>query len=165
MRRLLALILGAALALGPAACGDDETDAGRERLLKAVDRVSTEQQTLHRRGSELLEVIAAAADAEPPPRVAAGPQRDPVDQPVVSLAQALLRHRAREAGIATELIATQSELTALVAAVRAGETGDGIRALGGWRRELVGQELCDLVNGRLALSVSPEGTLFVQPTE
>jgi len=49
MRRLLALILGAALALGPAACGDDETDAGRERLLKAVDRVSTEQQTLHRR--------------------------------------------------------------------------------------------------------------------
>jgi ribonuclease D len=122
------------------------------------------QQTLHRRASEVLDTIAAAADAEPPPRPPAGPQRDPVDQPVVSLAQALLRHRAREAGIATELIATQSELTALVASVRAGADGDGIRALGGWRRELVGAELCDLVNGRLALSVSPEGSLFVEHT-
>ena len=77
------------------------------------------QQTLHRRGREVLDVIAAATDADPPPRPPAGPQRDPVDQPVVSLVQGLLRHRAREAGIATELIATQSELTALVAAVRA----------------------------------------------
>jgi ribonuclease D len=123
------------------------------------------QQTLHRRGREVLDTIAAAADVEPPPRAPAGPHRDPVDQPVVSLAQALLRHRAREAGVATELIATQSELTALVAAVRAGEDGDAIRALGGWRRELVGAELCDLVQGRLALSVGPEGTLFIEHTE
>jgi ribonuclease D len=123
------------------------------------------QQTLHRRGREVLDVIAAAADAEPPPRPPAGPQRDPVDQPVVSLAQALLRHRAREAGVATELIATQSELTSLVAAVRAGEDGDGIRALGGWRRELVGEELCALVQGRLALSVGPEGSLFVEQAD
>jgi ribonuclease D len=123
------------------------------------------QQTLHRRGSEVIDVIAAAAENEPPPRAAAGPQRDPVDQPVVSLAQGLLRHRAREAGIATELIATQSELTALVAAVRAGEDGEEVRALGGWRRELVGAELCDLVQGRLALSVGPKGTLLVEHTE
>jgi len=123
------------------------------------------QQTLHRRGSEVIDVIAAAADAEPPARAPAGPHRDPVDQPVVALAQGLLRHRAREAGVATELIATQSELTALVAAVRAGEDGDGIRALGGWRRELVGAELCDLVQGRLALSVGPKGTLFVEHTD
>ncbi|MDP9133507.1 MAG: ribonuclease D, partial [Actinomycetota bacterium] len=61
--------------------------------------------------------------------------------------------------------ATQSELTALVAAVRAGEDGHGIRALGGWRRELVGAELRDLVTGRLALSVGPEGSLFVEHTE
>ena len=123
------------------------------------------QQTRHRRGREVIDVIAAAADAEPPPRAAAGPHRDPVDQPVVSLAQGLLRHRAREAGVATELIATQSELTALVASVRAGEDGEGIRALTGWRRELVGAELCELVQGRLALSVGPEGTLFVEHTE
>lgn len=123
------------------------------------------QQTLHRRGREVLGVIASAKDVEPPPRARAGPHRDPVDQPVVSLAQALLRHRAREAGVATELIATQSELTALVAAVRAGDGGDDIRALSGWRRELVGDELCELVQGRLALSVGPDGTLFVEHTE
>ena len=39
----------------------------------------------------------------------------------MSLAQAVVRHRSRESGVATELIATQSELTALVASVRRGE--------------------------------------------
>ncbi len=137
----------------------------RPRDKQALEQIrGLPQQTLHRRGREVLDVLARSADVEPPPRAAAGPQRDPVDQPVVSLAQALLRHRAREAGIATELIATQSELVSLVAAVRAGEDGDGIRALGGWRRELVGGELCDLVQGRLALSVSAEGSLFVEHT-
>jgi ribonuclease D len=121
------------------------------------------QQTLHRREREVLAAIAGAADRDPPPRIAAGPQRKPVEQPIVSLAQALLRHRAREAGVATELIATQSELTALVASVRADDDGEGIRALGGWRRELVGAELSELVRGRLTLSVAPDGTLQVEP--
>jgi len=122
------------------------------------------QQTLHRRGREVLDTVAKSRDDEPPPKPSAGPQRDPVDAPVVSLAQALLRHRSRESRVATELIATQSELTALVAAVRQGETGDGIRALHGWRRELVGDELRALVEGRVALSVAADGSLEVQPS-
>ena len=42
------------------------------------------------------------------------------DAPLVYLAQAVVRQRASEAGIATELVGTQSELAALVASVRRG---------------------------------------------
>ena len=38
-----------------------------------------------------------------------------------------------------------------------------MRALAGWRRELVGQELIDLIEGRRQVSVTPEGALSVEP--
>jgi ribonuclease D len=66
-----------------------------------------------------------------------------------------------EAGVAVELIATQSELAALVTALRRGEDGDNVRVTHGWRRELVGAELAELVAGRRALSVAPDGGLRV----
>ena len=73
-----------------------------------------------------------------------------------------MRHRSRESGVATELIATQSELTALVAAVRRGEDDSRVRALRGWRRELVGEELRDLIEGRRQVSVGDDGALAVE---
>jgi ribonuclease D len=66
-----------------------------------------------------------------------------------------------EEGVAVELIATQSELAALVAALRRGEDGDHVRVAHGWRRELVGAELAELVCGRRALSVGEDGGLRV----
>jgi ribonuclease D len=60
-----------------------------------------------------------------------------------------------------ELIATQAELAALVSALRRGEHGNNIRVTQGWRRELVGEELAELVAGRRALSVGPDGRLLV----
>ena len=122
------------------------------------------QQTLHRREREVLDAIAAAEGDEPPPTGPKPPRSDTVDAPVVSLAQALLRHRAREARVATELVATQAELTAVVAGARRGEPPTDARVLGGWRRELVGDELLALAGGRLALSVQPdEGRLEIRP--
>jgi ribonuclease D len=123
------------------------------------------QQTLHRRTRELLDAIAAGVNAEPLPGPPAPPQREAAEAPVVSLAQALVRHRSREGKIATELIATQSELTAAVAALRHGKEPDDIRVLHGWRRELVGDELRALVRGELAVSVSSEGSLVVERTD
>ena len=81
----------------------------------------------------------------------------------MSLAQAVVRHRSRETGVATELIATQAELTALVAAVRRGEDDSRVRALRGWRLELVGDELRELIDGRRQVSVGPDGALNVTP--
>lgn len=120
------------------------------------------QHTLHRRGRELIAAIESAAGDEPLPGPPAPPRREAADAPVVSLAQALLRHRSREAKIATEVIATQSELTALVSAVRGGdEDRDGLRVLHGWRRDLVGDELRSLVKGEIAMSVGADGSLQV----
>ncbi|HVD56977.1 MAG TPA: hypothetical protein VNC17_09035, partial [Thermoleophilaceae bacterium] len=97
----------------------------------------------------------------PPPEP---PPRDSADAPLVSLAQALVRHRSVQEGVAVELIATQSELSTLVTALRRGEGSDHVRVVEGWRRELVGNELMELVAGRLALSVGSAGELLVTAT-
>ena len=55
--------------------------------------------------------------------------------------------------MAYELIASRSELELIVAAARRGESEPDVRTLSGWRRELVGEELSDLLAGRRAISV------------
>jgi ribonuclease D len=120
-------------------------------------------QTLHRRADALLEAIARGRDRQPPSAPPDAPPRDPADAPLVSLAQALVRHRSMESGVAVELIATQSELATLVSSLRRGENGDRVRVAHGWRRELVGEELRELVEGRRVLSVDPDGGLRVSP--
>jgi ribonuclease D len=119
-------------------------------------------QTMHRRGDRLLEAIARGHEREAPPPPLEPPGREPADAPLVALAQALVRHRSMEEGVAVELIATQAELTALVSALRRGKGGDNVRVTHGWRRELVGAELEELVAGRRALSVGEDGGLVVR---
>jgi ribonuclease D len=116
-------------------------------------------QTLHRRGDRLLEVIERGRERPAPPAPPEPGPREPADAPLVSLAQALVRHRSMEEGVAVELIATQAELSALVSALRRGEEGADVRATHGWRRELVGDQLRDLVAGKLALSAAEDGGL------
>jgi len=118
-------------------------------------------QTLHRRGDRLLEALERGRRRTPPPPPPAPPRRDPADAPLVSLAQALVRHRSIESGVAVELIATQPELSALVSQLRRGEDGDRLRVTRGWRRELVGDELRELMAGRRSLAVGPDGRLLV----
>ena len=116
-------------------------------------------QTLHRRGDALLAAIERGRERRGPPAPPEPPPREPADAPLVSLAQALVRHRSMESGVAVELIATQSELAALVSCA-APRRGRRPHARGnGWRRELVGDELRELVEGRRALSVGPDGGL------
>jgi ribonuclease D len=120
-------------------------------------------QTLHRRGDALLGAIERGRDREGPPPPSEPPPRDPADAPLVSLAQALVRHRSMESGVAVELIATQAELSALIGSLRRGDDSDHIRVAHGWRHELVGEELGELIEGRRALSVDPDGGLRVSP--
>jgi ribonuclease D len=116
---------------------------------------------MHRRGDRLIEAIARGREGPAPPPPPEPPRRDSADAPLVSLAQALVRQRSVEEGVAVELIATQSELSTLVTALRRGEGADHVRVGAGWRRELVGDELVELVAGRRALSVGPDGELRV----
>jgi ribonuclease D len=135
------------------------------------DRQALEQirglppQTLHRRGDALVQAVARGRKRTPPAPPPEPPPRDSSDAPVVSLAQALVRHRSTESGVAVELIATQPELAALMSAFRRGENGDGLRVAGGWRRELVGDELRELAAGRRSLSVAENGRLEVTPRD
>jgi ribonuclease D len=119
-------------------------------------------QTLHRRGDALVAAIARGRERTPPEPPPEAAPRDPADAPLVSLAQALVRHRSMESGVAVELIATQSELATLVHSLRRGTENDQVRVSQGWRRELVGNELRELVQGRRALSVGPDGGLVVR---
>jgi ribonuclease D len=119
-------------------------------------------QTLHRRSDGLMAAIARGRERTPPEPPPEPSPRDPADAPLVSLAQALVRHRSMESGVAVELIATQSELATLVHSLRRGTDGNHVRVAQGWRRELVGDELRELVEGRRALSVGPDGSLVVR---
>ncbi len=116
---------------------------------------------LRRRAEELLEVVRRGSTRapDPPPKVQHPPASKSEDAPLVSLAEALLRARARDAGLAYELLATRADLQAIVAARRTGGGAPGagaqadVRTLRGWRRELVGEELLALLDGDVSLSV------------
>jgi ribonuclease D len=107
-----------------------------------------------RRAEELLAAVARGRERppEPPPQRPRQTPPRPDDAPLVALAEALLRARAREAGLAYELLAARADLQAIVAAHRSREEAQ-VRTLRGWRRELVGAELLELLGGRVSLSV------------
>ena len=69
--------------------------------------------------------------------------------------RALVRARAQEAGLAYELIAARADLSPVVVAARRGQPEPDVRTLQGWRRELVGAELLELLAGRRTLGVAP----------
>ena len=116
---------------------------------------------IRRRGAAILEAIAAGMSAEPIPREEPRGRSDPEDAPLIVLAEALLRARALEAALAYELIASRGELELIVAAARRGEPEPEVRTLEGWRSELVGTDLRDLLAGRKSVSVGPDRRLVL----
>jgi ribonuclease D len=60
-----------------------------------------------------------------------------------------------EAELAYELIAARADLQKIVTAARNGEGEPDVRTLQGWRREVVGTELLELLAGRRTLRVGP----------
>jgi len=124
-----------------------------------------------RRARELLAAVAQGLQRppEPPPDDMRPPPPQPDDMPLIALCEAVVRARAREAGLAYELLAARADLQAIVLARRlgreAGEADGGradVRTLKGWRAELVGDELLALLDGGLSLSVSG-GRLRISP--
>jgi ribonuclease D len=116
---------------------------------------------IRRRGAAILEAIAVGMQAPPIPREEGRGRSEPEDAPLIVLAEALLRARALDAGLAYELIASRNELEAIIGASRRGEPEPDVRALEGWREELVGADLRDLLAGRRAMSVGPNRRLIL----
>ena len=101
-------------------------------------------------GAELLEVIATAAKS--PEALAAATARAAVPPPpanagaVVELLKVLLKARAEDAGVASKLIATVSDLEKIAA-----DDDADTPALEGWRREAFGEDALKVKRGELAL--------------
>ena len=111
------------------------------------------QSVLKRRGEPVLEAIRLGLSDPPIAREERRVRSDSTDAPLIALAEALLRARAIDAGLAYELIASRSELEQIIAASRNGDPEPDVRTLAGWRRELVGADLRALLDGRTALAV------------
>lgn len=113
-----------------------------------------------RRGSLAEQIIAAVAEglaAGPPPRAerSADHELDRKLRPAVALVSAWVAQLARTHRIDTSLLATRSDIEDLLI------DGAG-RLASGWRGDLVGQPIRDLVDGRAALAFEGEG-LVLEP--
>lgn len=149
------------------------SDAGlveiAKRRPKSMERMKQirgiNEATLHRRGRAVLEVVESARDLPPIPVEGERPaQPDPQDAVLMALGEALVRARALEAKLAYELIAAKADLQRIALAMRDGRPEPDVRTLQGWRRALVGEELLDLLGGRLRLSVGEHRRLAVERT-
>ena len=109
---------------------------------------------VRRRSRDILAALERGRAAEPI-RLDEGERlgTDAADGPTIALAEALVRARAHEAGLAYELIAARADLAPIVVAARRGKPEPDVRTLRGWRRELVGAELLDLLAGSRRLGV------------
>jgi ribonuclease D len=109
---------------------------------------------VRRRARDILAAIERGRAAEPV-RLEEGERlaTDAVDGPTIALAEALVRARAQEAGLAYELIAARADLAPIVVSVRRDKPEPDVRTLRGWRRELVGTELLELLAGERKLGV------------
>src|SRR5690242_11243424 len=118
---------------------------------------------VRRRAKDILDVLERARAAEPI-RLDEGERlgTEAVDGPTIALAEALVRARAHEAGLAYELIAARADLAPIVVAARRRRDEPDVRTLRGWRRELVGDELLELLAGRRALAVGDGGRVAVR---
>lgn len=127
------------------------TNTGALEQIRGVAQSGT-----RRRAAEVLQAVLAGSERPPQPLEpqARHTAPDPADAPLIALAEALVRGRAREADLAYELIASRADLQAIVSAVREDAAESDVRTLRGWRRELVGAELLELLDGRVSLSVS-----------
>ncbi|WP_447972233.1 ribonuclease D [Nitrospira sp. Kam-Ns4a] len=119
---------------------------------------------IERNGETLVKLIQAALSLpkadwpQPPP-----PKLPSEATGLVDLLQAVLKTRAKEAHIAPSLLATSSDLHALVEAQQSRVQPD-LPILQGWRRQLAGETLLKVLAGQASVCVDPKtGALKLSP--
>lgn len=130
----------------------------RPRDTTALEQIrGLNESTLRRRGRAILDAVERGRDRPPIPVDGGRPaQPDVLDAPIIALAESLVRTRALEEGLAYELIAARADLQRIVLAVRDGKPPPEVRTLQGWRRQVVGDELLELLEGRRSLTVGAD---------
>lgn len=111
---------------------------------------------IDRNGEQLIATITASLALPPSawPEIPRDRKPEPESIGLVELLQAVLKARAAEAEIAPSLLATTADLQTLVEAKENKRSAD-LPLLRGWRRELVGDLLMHILDGRMTVSVDP----------
>ena len=107
-----------------------------------------------RHGGQLLATITSALALPPSawPEVPCERKPDPESTGVVELLQAVLKARAAEEGIAPTMLATSADLQTLVEA-KQNRTALDVPILRGWRRQLAGDLLLQVLDGAVTITV------------
>ncbi len=109
-------------------------------------------------GAEAESLLAALRAGEAAPPIASADSPSPEVQQrlevLAPLGAVLVAARASAVGLAPSLLATRDDIATYLAAVVSGD-GAAEQLGSGWRRELVGEALRDLAEGRLALGADP----------
>lgn len=117
------------------------------------ERVSTKD------ARTIIALVKAALDSSPEawPEVTASTRSEPNVDIQVDVLNAIVRLRAREHGIAVPTLASHSDLVAIARGHR-----KNVDLLKGWRRELVGAELVDFLEGNLNVYIQ-KNRVVVEP--
>ena len=109
---------------------------------------------IDRHGGQLLASITSALALPPSawPEVPSERKPDPESTGIVELLQAVLKARAAEEGIASTMIATSADLQMLAEHKQNRATLD-VPILRGWRRQLAGDLLLQVLDGAVTISV------------
>jgi ribonuclease D len=115
-----------------------------------------------RRGSAILRLVQEGQSGEPPVvEENSRPEPDPSDSARIALCESVVRQRVGEAGLAYELVASRADLTEIVIAARVNRDEPDVRTLRGWRRDLVGDELLELLAGNRTVRATRKGVEVV----
>jgi ribonuclease D len=115
---------------------------------------------LERHGAPLIAAVVAgqqvpaSALPDPAPR---GVELSDTEEALMSLIHALLHVTVGEKGVSRALVTNSAEVQRVAVAAARGQPLEGLRLLSGWRGEVVGRELRDLLEGRRRLSWNPRG--------
>ncbi len=111
---------------------------------------------IERHGAQLLATITSAQTLPPSewPEVPCERKQDPESTGIVELLQAVLKSRAAEEGIAPTMLATSADLQTLIEA-KQDRANLNVPILQGWRRQLTGDLLLQVLDGTVTITVDP----------
>ena len=139
----------------------------RPRSLGALENLrGLRPRLVKRSGEDILQRIRKGENQPPEtfPVVPKSPPKNPETTLLVDLLEVLLKVRAAELKISPRQIATRSQLYQLIQSFDKARDSIDLRVLKGWRGELVGRELINLLRGVSTIGVDPgTGRVVVRP--
>lgn len=114
----------------------------------------------HSRGGiaeEILEAVNAGRDADPPEAPRSTDDLDRNLRPAITLISAWVGQLARDERLDNALLATRSDIVALL------RDDEDARLATGWRAEILGDGIKQLVSGKAGLTFDPQGRLKLMP--